>query len=256
MSDPRLDAFGRLLNIMDELREQCPWDRKQTMESLRHLSIEEVYELSEAILQGDMQEVKKELGDVLLHIVFYARIASETNDFTIKEVIDSLCEKLIQRHPHIYGNVQVKDEEEVKQNWEQIKLKESEGKKRLLSGVPTSLASLVKAYRMQEKAAQVGFDWPNKKQVWAKVEEEIGELTEASGQEHREEEFGDLLFALVNYARFEGINPDDALEKANLKFRRRFDYIEEQAIRSNQPLRELGLQKMDEWWNEAKQLEK
>ncbi len=256
MSDPRLDAFGRLLNIMDELREQCPWDRKQTMESLRHLSIEEVYELSEAILQGDMQEVKKELGDVLLHIVFYARIASETNDFTIKEVIDSLCEKLIQRHPHIYGNVQVKDEEEVKQNWEQIKLKESEGKKRLLSGVPASLASLVKAYRMQEKAAQVGFDWPDKKQVWAKVEEEMGELTEASGQEHREEEFGDLLFALVNYARFEGINPDDALEKANLKFRRRFDYIEEQAIRSNQPLPELGLQKMDEWWNEAKQLEK
>ncbi|MBI1222698.1 MAG: nucleoside triphosphate pyrophosphohydrolase [Bacteroidetes bacterium] len=252
MSDSRLVAFERLLNIMDELREQCPWDRKQTMESLRHLSIEEVYELSEAILQNDKQEIKKELGDVLLHIVFYARIASETNDFTITEVINSLCEKLIERHPHIYGDVQVRNEEDVKQNWEQIKLKESGGKKRLLSGVPNSLASLVKAFRMQEKAAQVGFDWSDKSQVWAKVEEELAEFNEAETPEQREEELGDLLFALVNYARFEQINPDDALEKTNQKFKRRFEYIEEQARLNGREMRSMSLEEMDIWWNEAK----
>ncbi len=252
MSDARLIAFERLLTIMDELREQCPWDKKQTMESLRHLSIEEVYELSEAILQNDMQEIKKELGDVLLHIVFYARIASETNDFTITEVINSLCEKLIVRHPHIYGDVQVKDEEEVKQNWEQIKMKESGGNKRLLSGVPASLASLVKAYRMQEKAAQVGFDWPNKEQVWDKVEEELEEFSQAKSAKDREEEFGDLLFALVNYARFEGINPDDALEKTNLKFKRRFEYIETKALDAGLNMKDMSLEEMEAWWVEAK----
>lgn len=252
MSDARLIAFERLLTIMDELREQCPWDKKQTMESLRHLSIEEVYELSEAILQNDMQEIKKELGDVLLHIVFYARIASETNDFTITEVINSLCEKLIVRHPHIYGDVQVKDEEEVKQNWEQIKMKESAGNNRLLSGVPASLASLVKAYRMQEKAAQVGFDWPNKEQVWDKVEEELEEFSQAKSAKDREEEFGDLLFALVNYARFEGINPDDALEKTNLKFKRRFEYIETKALDAGLNMKDMSLEEMEAWWVEAK----
>jgi len=250
--DPRLEAFGRLLTIMDELREQCPWDRKQTMESLRHLSIEEVYELSDAILSADKQEIKKELGDVLLHIVFYARIASETNDFTITDVINSLCEKLIVRHPHIYGDVKVENEEQVKQNWEQIKLKEGKGKKTLLQGVPTSMASLVKAYRMQEKAAQVGFDWPTVDQVWAKVKEEEQELLEATTPEHKEEEFGDLLFSLVNYARFSGINPDDALEKTNRKFRSRFNYIEEQATKAGRQLSDMSLEEMDELWNQAK----
>lgn len=255
MSDARLIAFERLLNIMDELREQCPWDRKQTMESLRHLSIEEVYELSEAILQNDKQEIKKELGDVLLHIVFYARIASETKDFTITDVINSLCEKLIVRHPHIYGDVKVKDEEEVKQNWEQIKMKEAGGNKRLLSGVPSSLASLVKAYRMQEKAAQVGFDWPNKEQVWDKVEEELAEFSEAKTAKDREEEFGDLLFALVNYARFEGFNPDDALEKTNMKFKRRFEHIESKAQDAGLNMKDMTLADMEAWWVEAKHLE-
>lgn len=252
MNDARLVAFERLLNIMDELREQCPWDKKQTIESLRHLSIEEVYELSEAILQNDMQEIKKELGDVLLHIVFYARIASETNDFTITEVINSLCEKLIVRHPHIYGDVKVNNEDDVKQNWEQIKLKESGGKKKLLSGVPASLASLVKAYRMQEKAAQVGFDWSEKEQVWGKVEEELEEFKTATTPKQREEELGDLLFALVNYARFENINPDDALEKTNQKFKRRFEYIEDQALKNGLEMKNMTLAEMDIWWNEAK----
>lgn len=255
MTDPRLESFGRLLKIMDELREQCPWDKKQTLESLRHLSIEEVYELSDAILSGDKQEIKKELGDVLLHIVFYARIGSETGDFDIKDVIDSLCEKLIVRHPHIYGDVKVKDEEEVKQNWEQIKLKEAKGEKTLLSGVPKGLASLVKAYRMQEKAAQVGFDWPDVKQVWDKVEEELSEIQASTNERGREEEFGDLLFALVNYARFTGINPDDALEKTNRKFKSRFEYIEQQAGLQGRQLNEMTLDEMDAIWNQAKKLE-
>lgn len=255
MSDARLIAFERLLTIMDELREKCPWDRKQTIESLRHLSIEEVYELSEAILEEDMNEVKKELGDVLLHIVFYAKIASETNQFDISDVINTLCEKLIVRHPHIYGDVEVKDEEEVKQNWEQIKLKESGGKKKLLSGVPKGLASIVKAYRMQEKAAQVGFDWPEIGQVWDKVEEELTELKEAESAQHKEEEFGDLLFALINYARFSGINPDDALEKTNQKFKRRFEFIEQQADSIQRPLIDMSLDEMDQLWNQAKKLQ-
>lgn len=255
MTDARLIAFERLLGIMDELREKCPWDKKQTMESLRHLSIEEVYELSEAILQKDSQEIKKELGDVLLHIVFYARIASETGEFTLTEVINSLCEKLIIRHPHIYGDVVVKDEEDVKRNWEQIKMKEAGGNKRLLAGVPASLASLVKAYRMQEKAAQVGFDWPDKQQVWKKVEEELLEFETAKTEKDREEEFGDLLFALVNYARFEGINPDDALEKTNIKFKQRFEYIESKAEAAGLEMKKMTLEEMDIWWNEAKTLE-
>ncbi len=254
-TDSRLESFGRLLRIMDELREQCPWDKKQTLESLRHLSIEEVYELSDAILSGDKQEIKKELGDVLLHIVFYARIGSETGDFDITSVIDSLCEKLIVRHPHIYGDVKVKDEEEVKQNWEQIKLKESKGTKTLLSGVPKGLASLVKAYRMQEKAAQVGFDWPNEKQVWDKVEEELAEMQSSTTPAEREAEFGDLLFALVNYARFTGINPDDALEKTNRKFKTRFEFIEQQASLQGRQLIEMSLEEMDAIWNEAKKRE-
>lgn len=240
---------------MDELREQCPWDKKQTLESLRHLSIEEVYELSDAILSGDKQEIKKELGDVLLHIVFYARIGSETGDFDITSVIDSLCEKLIIRHPHIYGDVKVKDEEEVKQNWEQIKLRESKGEKTLLSGVPKGLASLVKAYRMQEKAAQVGFDWPDVQQVWDKVEEELAEMQASTTAKEREEEFGDLLFALVNYARFTGINPDDALEKTNRKFKSRFEYIEQQAALLGRQLTDMSLEEMDAIWNQAKKLE-
>ncbi len=252
MIDPRLEAFGRLLKIMDELREQCPWDKKQTMESLRHLSIEEVYELSDAILEGDMEEIKKELGDVLLHIVFYSRIASETNSFDIKSVMDALCEKLIVRHPHIYGDVKVESEEDVKQNWEQIKLKEGKGKKTLLQGVPKSMASVVKAYRMQEKAAQVGFDWPNIEQVWDKVKEEEEELLTATSAEEKEEEFGDLLFALINYARFSGINPDDALEKTNRKFRSRFDFIEEQATKQGKNLSAMSLEEMDAIWIEAK----
>ncbi|TNE78409.1 MAG: nucleoside triphosphate pyrophosphohydrolase [Bacteroidetes bacterium] len=255
MTDPRLESFGRLLKIMDELREQCPWDKKQTLETLRHLSIEEVYELSDAILSGDKQEIKKELGDVLLHIVFYARIGSETGDFDITSVIDSLCEKLIVRHPHIYGDVKVKDDEEVKQNWEQIKLREGKGEKTLLSGVPKGLASLVKAYRMQEKAAQVGFDWPNVEQVWDKVEEELGEMQSSKTDQEREEEFGDLLFALVNYARFTGINPDDALEKTNRKFKSRFEYIEQQAGAQGRQLTDMSLEEMDAIWNQAKKLE-
>lgn len=252
MTDARLSAFLRLLTIMDELREKCPWDKKQTMDSLRHLSIEEVYELSDALLQQDMEEIKKELGDVLLHIVFYARIASETNAFSITDVIESLCDKLVRRHPHIYGDVLVNDAEEVKQNWEQIKMKEGGRKKGLLSGVPSSMASVVKAYRMQEKAAQVGFDWPDKEQVWEKVEEETRELKEAQTPEHREEEMGDLLFALINYARFEGINPDDALEKTNLKFKRRFEFIEARAEEMQRNLKDMTLEEMEAYWVEAK----
>lgn len=252
MLDKKLEAFDRLLRIMDELREQCPWDKKQTFQSLRHLSIEEVHELSEAILSEDLPEIKKELGDVLLHIVFYARIASETNQFDIADVINTLCDKLIIRHPHIYGNVVVQNEEEVKQNWEQIKLKESGGIRSLLSGVPAGLSSIVKAYRMQEKAAQVGFDWPHIDQVWAKVEEELQEFKDAPSPSAREEEFGDLLFALINYARFAGINPDDALEKTNRKFKQRFEFIEAAAREKNQSLSEMSLEEMDQIWNLAK----
>jgi XTP/dITP diphosphohydrolase len=254
-NDSRLEAFKRLLDIMDELRAKCPWDKEQTTESIRHLTIEETYELSDAILKGDHEEVKKELGDILLHIVFYAKIGSETGLYDIESVINQLCEKLIRRHPHIYGDVQAENSDVVKQNWEQIKLKEKgNAKKSVLSGVPNSMPSLVKALRMQDKAAQVGFDWENKNQVWEKVEEELNEFKMASNAKDREEEFGDLLFSLINYARFENINPDDALEKTNQKFKKRFEYIEAKAEAKNLDLKSLGLRQMDEWWVEAKAL--
>jgi len=240
---------------MDELRAKCPWDKEQTTESIRHLTIEETYELSDAILKGDHEEVKKELGDILLHIVFYAKIGSETGLYDIESVISQLCEKLIRRHPHIYGDVQAENSDAVKQNWEQIKLKEKgNAKKSVLSGVPNSMPSLVKALRMQDKAAQVGFDWENKNQVWEKVEEELNEFKTANNAKDREEEFGDLLFSLINYARFENINPDDALEKTNQKFKKRFEYIEAKAEAKNLDLKSLGLRQMDEWWVEAKAL--
>lgn len=255
MFENETKAFARLLEIMNDLREKCPWDQKQTLESLRHLTIEETYELSDAILKADMEEIKKELGDVLLHIVFYSKIASETNDFNITDVINQLCEKLIRRHPHIYGDVKVNDEKDVKQNWEQIKLAESKGEKSLLSGVPVSMPSMVKAMRMQEKAAQVGFDWPNMEQVWDKVEEELQEFKDAKTLEESESEMGDLFFALINYARFKGINPDDALEKTNKKFFNRFSYIEKMAKENGKNLNSLSLEEMDFWWNEYKKSE-
>jgi XTP/dITP diphosphohydrolase len=251
----KTEAFGRLLNIMDELREKCPWDMKQTMDSLRHLSIEETYELSDAILSGQLHEVKKELGDVLLHIVFYARIGSETGSFDMKDVIDSLCEKLIRRHPHIYGDVQVSGEEEVKANWEKIKMKE--GNRSALSGVPKSLPAMIKATRIQEKARGVGFDWEEEAQVWEKVQEEMEEFKqEADRNEHSkmEAEFGDLLFSLINFARFKNINPEDALEKTNRKFIQRFTYLEEKAAAAGKNLDEMSLAEMDVFWNEAKNI--
>ncbi len=245
----KLDAFKRLLIIMDELREQCPWDRKQTMESLRNLTIEETYELADAILDNDMQEIKEEIGDVMLHMVFYSKIASETGDFDIADSLNAVCDKLINRHPHIYGDVHVEDEEEVKRNWEQLKL--NEGKKSVLSGVPKSLPAMVKAYRMQDKTAQVGFEWENAGQVWEKVEEEIQEFKEVVDvdPEKMEDEFGDILFSLINYARFKGIDPETALEKVNRKFKKRFEYIEAQATK---PLTDMSLDQMDKLWNEAK----
>jgi XTP/dITP diphosphohydrolase len=253
-------AFERLLTIMDTLREQCPWDQKQTMESLRHLTIEETYELSDAILDGDVQEIRKELGDLMLHLVFYARIASETQQFTITEVLNGICDKLISRHPHIYGDITVKDEAEVKRNWEQLKLKE--GNKSVLGGVPSSLPSLIKASRIQEKARGVGFDWEEKSQVWDKVEEEMQEFknefnatsTEKIDLEKAEAEFGDLLFSLINYARFININPEDALEKTNKKFIKRFQYLESKAQELGKNLKEMSLEEMDVFWNEAKKI--
>tara|TARA_B110000444_G_C18802458_1_gene578138 strand:+ start:560 stop:1318 length:759 start_codon:yes stop_codon:yes gene_type:complete len=245
----KLDAFKRLLIIMDELREQCPWDRKQTMESLRNLTIEETYELADAILDNDMQEIKEEIGDVMLHMVFYSKIASETGDFDIADSLNAVCEKLINRHPHIYGDIHVEDEEEVKRNWEQLKIKE--GKKSVLSGVPKSLPAMVKAYRMQDKTAQVGFEWENAEQVWKKVEEEIKEFKEVVDvdPEKMEDEFGDIMFSLINYGRFKGIDPETALEKVNRKFKNRFEYIEAQATK---PLSDMSLDEMDKLWNEAK----
>lgn len=252
--EAKLQAFSRLLDIMDELREKCPWDKKQTLDSLRHLTIEETYELSDAILKGDAQELKKELGDVLLHIVFYARIASETNQFDIADVLHSLSEKLIVRHPHIYGDVKADTEEQVKENWEQIKLKE--GNKSVLSGVSKGTPSLVKAYRMQEKAAQVGFDWATADQVWGKVEEELSELkaelVQPDNLEKSQQEFGDLLFSLINLARKSGLNPDDALEYTNQKFMKRFMFIEESAKALGKNLLSMSLEEMDAIWNEAK----
>jgi len=245
--EQKKEAFERLLTIMDELREKCPWDMKQTLESLRHLSIEEVYELGDAILDGDMDEVKKELGDVFLHLVFYSRIASETEAFDIADVLNSICEKLISRHPHIYGDTVVKDEAEVLSNWEKLKLKE--GKKSVLEGVPRSLPAMVKAQRIQDKAKGVGFDWDNADQVWEKVLEELNEFKDAKTKEDQEEEFGDLLFSLVNYARFEGINPENALEKVNMKFTKRFEYVESKA---GEKLTSLSLDEMNILWAEAK----
>ena len=249
----KLEAFGRLLDIMDELREKCPWDKKQTMESLRHLTIEETYELSDAILSGNSNEIKKELGDVMLHLVFYARIASESNDFDIADSINSLCEKLIFRHPHIYGDVKVENEQEVKANWEKLKMKE--GNRSTLSGVPISLPAMIKASRIQEKARGVGFDWDHEDQVWDKVQEELGEFKEEADkgdQENTESEFGDLLFSLINYARFKNINPEDALEKTNRRFIRRFEYLEKAVAGKGLKLHEIRLDEMEKFWDEAK----
>jgi XTP/dITP diphosphohydrolase len=249
----KLDSFARLLNIMDELREKCPWDKKQTIESLRNLTIEETYELAEAILDNDLNGIKEEIGDVMLHLVFYAKIGDEKQSFDIADALNSVCEKLIQRHPHIYGDVVVKDEAEVKANWEKLKLKE--GKKSVLEGVPKSLPAMVKAYRMQEKTATVGFEWENKEQVWEKVQEEIEELKEAELLSHaeKEEEFGDVLFSLINYARFIKVDPETALEKVNIKFKKRFEYIEAHAIKD---LNDMTLSEMDALWNDAKKIEK
>jgi XTP/dITP diphosphohydrolase len=249
--DDRLKAFERLLVIMDELREQCPWDRKQTNETLRHLTIEETYELSDALLKGDDEEIKKELGDLFLHLVFYSKIGDEKGVFNVTDVLNSVCEKLIARHPHIYGDVKVKDEEEVKQNWEQLKLKE--GNKSVLAGVPNSMPSMIKATRMQDKAAQVGFDWPQKEQVWEKVEEELNEFKDAHGSK-KEEEFGDLIFSLINYARWLKINPDDALEATNRKFKYRFESIEQYAKENSIKMEEMTLSEMDEVWEQAKKM--
>ena len=247
--DDRLKAFERLLVIMDELREQCPWDRKQTNETLRHLTIEETYELSDALLKGDDEEIKKELGDLFLHLVFYSKIGDEKGVFNVTDVLNSVCEKLIARHPHIYGDIEVKDEDEVKQNWEQLKLKE--GNKSVLAGVPNSMPSMIKATRMQDKAAQVGVDWPQKEQVWEKVEEELNEFKDAHGSK-KEEEFGDLIFSLINYARWLKINPDDALEATNRKFKYRFESIEQYAKENSIKMEEMTLSEMDEVWEQAK----
>lgn len=255
MKDERLVAFERLLNIMDDLRAKCPWDKKQTMQSLRHLTIEETYELGDAILSNDLQEVKKELGDLLLHIVFYAKIGSETNSFNIADVANGVCEKLIERHPHIYGDVQVNNEEDVKRNWEKIKLKE--GNKSVLGGVPKSLPALVKATRIQDKAAGVGFDWDNIDDVFEKIKEEIDELhaeVKAQQQSNIESEFGDVLFSLINYARFLKVNPEDALERTNRKFIARFQYLEEKATAQGKSLKDMTLQEMETYWQEAKKL--
>ncbi len=292
--DKRLQSFQHLLNIMDDLREQCPWDKKQTLESLRHLTIEETYELADAILDEDLDGIRGELGDLMLHIVFYARIGSEKGAFDITSVLDGINEKLIRRHPHIYGDVKAETAEEVKDNWEKIKLKT--GKKRVLSGVPKSLPAMIKAYRIQDKVKGVGFDWEEPHQVWEKVQEELEELKEEvdkqgvsdrkfvldkansdqpdhsenngndgkpgdsigegpSNQEKIEEEFGDLLFALINYARFIGVNPENALERTNKKFVKRFNHLEEQARKTGQDMKKMNLAEMDVFWNEAKRME-
>lgn len=253
MREKQLAAFGRLLDIMDDLRAKCPWDKKQTMESLRHLTIEETYELGDAILNNNLQEVKKELGDLLLHIVFYAKIGSEIGEFDIADVANGVCDKLIVRHPHIYGDVKVANEEDVKRNWEKIKLQE--GNKSVLGGVPQSLPALVKASRIQDKAAGVGFDWENIDDVFAKIKEEIDELhAEVKAQKHTaiEAEFGDVLFSLINYARFLKVNPEDALERTNKKFITRFQYLERKAAESGKSLRDMTLAEMESYWQEAK----
>lgn len=251
--DTQLKAFDRLLTIMDELREQCPWDKKQTMQSLRHLTIEETYELGDAILEDDLEEVKNELGDLLLHIIFYAKIGSETDSFDMADVCNDICKKLINRHPHIYGDVKVKNEEEVKQNWENIKLKE--GKKSVLEGVPAGLPALVKANRIQDKVAGVGFDWERPEQVFEKVQEELKELQEEiknGNPDKVEAEFGDVLFSMINYARFLKVNPENALERTNKKFIKRFQYLESKAKKAGKTLKDMTLAEMDVFWEEAK----
>jgi MazG family protein len=254
----QLQAFDRLLDVMEELREKCPWDRKQTIDSLRHLTIEETYELSDAILKNDLTEVKKELGDLMLHLVFYAKIASEKKAFDIADVLNSQCDKLIFRHPHIYGDVKADTEEQVKQNWEKLKLKE--GNKSVLGGVPASLPALVKAMRIQEKARGAGFDWDDKSQVWEKVKEELNEFeeefniqdTSTIDKTRATAEFGDLLFSLINFARFADINPEEALERTNIKFIERFQYMETEAARDGKSLQDMTLPEMDFYWNKAK----
>lgn len=251
----QLAAFDRLLTVMDELREKCPWDRKQTFESLRQNTIEETYELATAIMRHDMNEISKELGDVLLHVIFYAKIASETGDFDIADVCNRLCDKLIFRHPHVYGDEAARNAEEVSHLWEQVKLREKGGNKTVLSGIPDSLPALVKAYRIQDKVANIGFDWEKREDVWAKVKEEIAEFeAEVSNMdaEKATEEFGDVLFALVNAARLYKIRPDNALEKTNLKFMHRFNYIEEQAKAQNRRLEDMSLDEMESLWQQAK----
>jgi MazG family protein len=256
----KLKAFDRLLTIMDELRENCPWDKKQTLESLRHLTIEETYELSDAILEGDLKEVKKELGDLMLHLVFYSRIGSELKAFDVTDVLNSICDKLIERHPHVYGDVVANDEEAVKSNWEKIKLKT--GNKSVLEGVPQSLPALVKAVRIQDKARGVGFDWEKKEQVWEKVEEEMQEFKREFNtdsekpidQEKAVAEFGDVLFSLVNYARFINIDPEEALERTNKKFIKRFQYLESESAKEGKKIGEMTLAEMDVYWEKAKKI--
>ena len=253
--DEQLKAFGKLLDIMDELREKCPWDRKQTLESLRHLTIEETYELGDAILDNDMKEIRKELGDLMLHIVFYSKIASETDSFGIKEVLDGINEKLIHRHPHVFGDVVAESEDEVARNWEQLKLKE--GKKSILEGVPRSLPALIKASRIQDKAASAGFDWEEPGQVFEKVKEELAELREeidSGKQEKVEAEFGDVLFSLINYSRFIKVDPESALERTNKKFIQRFRYLETEAEKNGESLQDMTLEQMDVYWNKSKEL--
>jgi XTP/dITP diphosphohydrolase len=256
--EAKLNAFDRLLTVMDELRENCPWDKKQTLETLRHLTIEETYELSDAILEGDLAEVKKELGDLMLHLVFYARIGQEQKAFDIADVLNSICDKLIERHPHVYGDVVANDEETVKANWEKIKL--SSGNKSVLAGVPKGLPALVKAIRIQDKARGIGFDWERKEQVWAKVEEEMGEFKKEFNAETNEPihperavaEFGDVLFSLVNYARFIHIDPEEALERTNKKFIKRFQFLETESAKEGKKMGEMSLAEMDEYWERAK----
>lgn len=250
----KLKAFERLLNIMDDLREKCPWDKKQTIQTLRHLTIEETYELADAILDENMNDIKEEIGDIMLHMVFYSKIASETNDFDIADSLNAVCDKLVERHPHIYGDVVAETEEEVKQNWEKIKLKS--GKKSVLEGVPKSLPALVKASRIQEKARGIGFDWDSKDQVWEKVQEEIEELKVEidSDSSKIEDEFGDVLFSLINYARFIGVNPENALEKTNKKFIKRFQFLEIESKKDGKELSEMSLEEMDLYWERAKKL--
>ena len=259
----KLKAFERLLIIMDDLREKCPWDRKQTMESLRHLTIEETYELGDAILDKDMQEIKGELGDLMLHLIFYSKIASETKDFDISDVLNGVCDKLINRHPHIYGDVKAETEDEVKANWEKIKLKEKSSKTNTtrqsgLEVVPKSLPAMVKATRIQDKVKGIGFEWDNKEQVWDKVEEELAELKveeKAQDQDKMEDEFGDVLFSLINYARWIGVNPEDALERTNKKFIKRFQWMEQETKSAGKELSEMDLKEMDEYWDKAKAVE-